>query len=133
MSKKPGLSIQRIRQYEAIQSQLEVLHEEIVKLAKKSPDAPINRFKVEIVNEKLRGANELLEGIHKPFASFVEFDVAGLPTASDVSVVLAQYLNSLEGWRSANVESRDYVWYWATDEGSYRAARPTRFRTSEET
>lgn len=121
-----------VETYEQVRSHLEALNEELAALAKKTPDSPLNRFKTQIVNERLRVANTFLTGIHKPFESFKEFDEAELPTASDVVVVLSQYINSLEGWCSSNVIKVGYNWYWNTEEKDYPATKPTRFRRGRE-
>ncbi len=128
MSPKGSVSIEQVHRYEELQSHLAALATEVAALAKKAPDAPLNKFKIEIVNERLRGANTLLMGIHKPFETFETFDEVDLPSASDASMVISQYLNSLEGWRSANVVNVNHTWYWNTGSAQYRAQPPTRFR-----
>ncbi len=119
-----------IDRYEEVRSQMEQLHKEMGILAKSKPDSPINKFKLSIINEKLRAANAFLIDSFRPLADFVLFDDADLPTNSDVVLVLAQYLVGLEGWRSAHVEynKADFKWYWTT-EGSRKAEadRPTKF------
>ena len=121
----------QVQHYEQVRSQLDSLYSELSALAKKAPDAPINVFKLKIVNQRLEAANTLLVDIHKPFEDFSRFDEASLPTSSDVVLVLSQYLNSLEGWRSANVVKKDYDWVWNTKERDYRANAPSRFRPEE--
>ncbi len=121
--------------FEKTQSQVQALHEEMGALAKSKPDNPINKFKLKIINEKLKDANTLLTGEFKPFADFEIFDDADMPTSSDVVIILSQYLQCLEGWRSANVEYDDtnYRWYWKTDDGEMiKAQEPTRSRTRKE-
>ena len=76
--------------YEKVQSQIRQLYEEIKLLSNKKPDNPINKFKLNFINEKLKEANALLVGKHKPFAEFESFDDASLPTNSDV--YLSQYV-----------------------------------------
>ena len=117
--------------FEQVRSHLQKLYDELSGLSKKNPDSPLNRFKVGIVNERLRVANTFLSGIHKPFETFAEFDEAELVTASDVVVVLSQYLNSLEGWRSSNVVKVVLDWYWNTKPPHIRSVAPTRFRKDD--
>jgi hypothetical protein len=132
MSKRrASLTVEQVQGFEQVQSPIRSLFDEVSQLAKKAPDAPLNQFKVSIVNERLVAANAILAGIHRPFADFDRFDPNELPTASDAAVVLSQYLNSLEGWRSANVVIRNYNWYWDAP-GDYRADAPSRFKTREE-
>lgn len=126
--KSTSLSKADVERFEELQSHLAALSTEVSALTKKSPDGPMNRFKIGLVNERLRLANEFLKGIHRPFEGFQEFDETELPSASDVAVVISQYLNSLEGWRSYHVVKVGYSWYWNTPEGDLVADPPSRFR-----
>ncbi len=119
--------------YEKVQSQIEQLYKEITVLSKKSPDSAINKFKLKFINEKLKEANALLVGKHKPFADFETFDEDSLPSNSDVVLILSQYLDCLEGWRSANVFKEGFSWYWKLG-GSTRvsAQSPSRFSREDE-
>lgn len=113
--------------FERVQNQLSKLHEEIAVLSKSKPDNSLNAFKLKVVNERLRTANSLLVPPFKPFQDFDEFADDSLPTNSDVVVVLSQYLDALEGWRSANVVQGSYEWYWNTEPPlNLKADRPTR-------
>ena len=59
---------------------------------------------------------------YKPFPDFTEFDEEELPTNSDVSLVLSQYINCMESLREENISSKiQYTssgsvakigWYW---------------------
>ena len=116
--------------FQSVQSQLGQLYKEFSVLAKGKGDSAINPFKLSLVNEKLRRANTLLVGLFRPIADFELFSQDDLPTNSDVVVVLSQYLDGLEAWRSANVvEQSAYAWYWNTDDGSaIKTSEPSRFR-----
>jgi len=123
------MNLKDIDFYEKVQSQIERLYTEVSLLSKSKADNPINQFKLKFIDEKLKEANTLLVGTFKPFADFDTFDETSLPTNSDVVFILSQYLDCLEGWRSANVMEIDFQWYWKTD-GSERiqASPATRFR-----
>lgn len=118
-----------ISRFERLEAQLTQLHTEMGGLSKSKPDNLINGFKLRIVNELLGDANELLEQKYRPLVGFIIFDEAELPSNSDVLLVLGQYLEGLEAWRSAHVEfdQADFVWYWSV-KGSKRiqAKAPTR-------
>jgi len=102
-----------IDKFEKIEAQLKALHEEIELLSKKKPDDGINQFKLKLVNSLLVKANEILGTEYKPFSDFDIFDLNSIPTNSDVVMILAQYLNCMEKFRSDNIESNDYnVWTW---------------------
>lgn len=72
-------------------------------------------------------------GSTNPFADFETFDEDSLPTNSDVVLILSQYLDCLEGWRSDNVFKEGYNWYWKLG-GSTRfsAESPSRFSREDE-
>ncbi len=112
MAKKNRLKIKDVETFERLNQQLSQLHEDINALSKKSPDNPINKFKLAIINEKLSVANSLLSEDFMPIEGFTQFNEADLPSNSDVVLILSQYLEALEAWRSANIVyvSNDYFW-----------------------
>ncbi len=127
------LTRDQVEAYERTRGQFEALHVDFSNLAKKAADAPVNKLKIAIVNEKLRAANKLLKGPDRPLEGFCEFDEASLPTASDVVIVLSQYIDALEGWRSARVVYRDdWKWVWNTKERDYLSTSPSRFRKEDD-
>jgi hypothetical protein len=131
-SKAQKLTAQHINTFERVKYQIKQLHSDVSDLSKKSPDGPINKFKLELVNEKIRDANSLLADAFRPSQNFEEFDMDDLPSNSDVVLILSQYLDALEAWRSANVHSVGYDWYWKTDdETQIETAPPSRYRSSE--
>lgn len=117
----------RVHEYEKLKAQLTELLQEMSRLSVKHPDNPINKFKLSFINEKLTEANKLLQGIHKPMANFDSFEEDSLPTNSDVTIVLSQYLSCLEGWRCANIFKQGIEWFWKGTK--IRAEQPTRKST----
>jgi hypothetical protein len=120
--------------YETVQSQITQLYNELVVMAKSKPDNPINKFKLKIINEKLQHANTILTDAFKPLANFTLFDESDLPTNSDVVIVLSQYLDGLETWRSAHIEYNltDHQWYWAIEGKRTAVAQPpTKFKRKQ--
>src|SRR5688572_22225097 len=91
--------------FEKVRAQLQELHNEISVLSKSKPDNPINKFKLTFINDKLGEANCILKGEFKPFKDFTLFDVDELPTNSDVILILSQYLDCLEAFRSAHIHT----------------------------
>ncbi len=119
--------------FEKVQAQLGQLHKEMSALAKSKADNPVNKFKLKLMNQKLAEANTILVGGFAPFEDFETFPEEDLPSNSDVVMVLSQYLECLEGWRSANVvyNPSDYEWYWKTDDrSSIKSRQPSRFRVN---
>lgn len=118
--KKPITSLTRndVELYDKTRSQMDKLSQDFENLSKKTPDAPISKFKLNFVNEQLEAANKLLLDKFKPIKDFMLFDEALLPSNSDVLLVLNQYLTCLEKWRSSNVSfttdptTRSSAWTW---------------------
>ncbi len=80
-------------------------------LAKKSPDGATNAFKIKLVNATLEQCNSLLGDTHRPFKEFKTFNPDELPSNSDVTFILSQYIECAEKFRSDNI-MHDGVWYW---------------------
>jgi len=89
--------------FNKVYAQIEALHSEISLLSRKNPNDGVSKFKLQFINEALREANSILTDKQKPFANFSEFDEASIPTTSDVTLILAQYLGCLEGIRLDNI------------------------------
>lgn len=104
-----------IEKLEKLIGQLHGLHSEISQLAKKSPNDGLNKFKLNFVNKVLGSGNMLLEGQYKPFDDFEQFAEDDLPTNSDVTMILAQYMEQTERFRSDHVIHYDYEWRYVVD------------------
>ena len=72
-------------------------------IAKKSPNDALNKFKLNLINKVLKMANDVLGRGYLPFSDFTQFDGDDVPTTSDVTMVLAQYMEEAERYRSDNV------------------------------
>ncbi len=109
-----------INDFEKINAQLEGLHIEISALSKKSQNDTLNKFKLKFVNQTLKDANIILGNNYKPFNDFEEFNEDDMPTNSDVTLILSQYLSCMEKLRADNIISADHweghklvvSWYW---------------------
>jgi hypothetical protein len=104
-----------IEDLEKLIGQLGGLHSEISQLAKKSPNDGLNKFKLKLVNKVIASGNTLLGGRYKPFDDFSQFDDAELPTNSDVTMILAQYIEQTERFRSDHVIYREHKWQYVVD------------------
>jgi hypothetical protein len=80
---------------EKTQSQIKSLYEEIGLLSKKSPNMPLNKFKIRFINSIISDANKLLTEKNKPLKEFESFNEDDLPNNSDVVMILAQYLGTI--------------------------------------
>ena len=100
--------------FEKVTTQLANLHDEMSALAKKSPNDAINTFKLKFVNSALVECNELFGRRYRPFSEFEQFSSEDMPSNSDVTFILSQYLACAETLRAANVYLRG-GWYWDID------------------
>jgi hypothetical protein len=93
-----------VDKYQRVRSQLEAFHREFEGLAKKTPNGTLNPFKLKIVNQAIDDANGVLGKDFLPIRGFTQFTDEELPSHSDVSMVLAQYLEALEVLRCRNIK-----------------------------
>lgn len=99
-----------VRDLEKLIVQLQGMHIEISILAKKAPNDGLNLFKLKLVNNILFKGNSILTGYYKPHQDFATFDESSLPTNSDVTMVLALYIEQAERFRSNNMIHHEYTW-----------------------
>jgi hypothetical protein len=104
-----------IEDLEKLIGELDGLHAEISQLAKKSPNDGLNKFKLKLVNKVISGGNELLGARYKPFEDFSQFDDNDLPTNSDVAMILAQYIEQTERFRSDHVVNHAHTWQYVVN------------------
>lgn len=111
-------------------AQMEALHTEIASLSKKSPTDGVNKFKLKLINKVLEKANAGLKGKYKPFEDFEVFEEDDLPTNSDVTMILSQYLGCMEELRSANIQLYGGCWYWNIrgDRSDIRTSPPKKLK-----
>jgi len=96
-------------------TQIQSIYNEITALSKKKPNEAVNKFKLRFINQILENANQLLKGNHKPFADFEKFYEDEIPTTSDVTMIFAQYLESMEKLHSDNIIWGGDKWCWIID------------------
>jgi hypothetical protein len=113
---------------ERLIGQLQGLHKEVLQLGKKSPNDAVNAFKLKLINKVIQQGNEVLTGSYRPFADFSQFDSDDVPSVSDVSVILSQYLEQAERYRSDNVRYANGSWQYVVKgaPSGLRAAAPTK-------
>ena len=114
-----------VQKLEKLIGQMNGLHSELTLLAKKPNDA-LNLFKMKFVNKVLHDANEFLTGRYRPFDDFSQFTEDAMPTNSDVTLILTQYMEQIERFRSDNVTYTSFhKWvYMLNGEESKIEARP---------
>lgn len=114
-----------VRDLEKLIVQLQGVHIEISVLVKKAPNDGLNLFKLKLVNNILAKGNSILTGHYKALENFTTFDESALPTNSDVTMVLALYIEQAERFRSSNMVYSDYKWrYLVNGAGSQIEGSP---------
>ncbi len=108
------MKLTQIDELEKLIGQLDGLHSELAALAKKSPNDAVNSFKLRFVNDALTKCNEFLGRKYKPFEEFDQFNEDDVPSNSDVTLMLSQYMRSLEKYRSDNIYLDFGSWYYRT-------------------
>lgn len=113
------LTLSQVDELEKLTGQLESLHSELSALAKKSPNDAVNSFKLRFVNATLKGCNLLLGEKYKPFSDFEQLDSDEVPSNSDVTLIISQYLQAAEKFRSDNIVQEVMMgqWYYRTEKG----------------
>ncbi len=104
-----------VDEIEKLIGQLEGHHKELSSLAKKSPNDAVNGFKLKFVNSTLLSCNDLLSENYKPFIEFITFDIDDVPSNSDVTFIISQYMQAIEKMRSDNVFQEHGAWYYKID------------------
>jgi len=101
--------------FDKLEDQIAGMYSEIGLLSKKKPDGPINKFKLKLINKLLKDANILLGDQYIPFDDFQEFEEDNLPTASDVVMILSQYLKGMNKLRFDNTRYNSGRYYWVLE------------------
>ena len=110
------LSSKDMKSVRAVIAKLDGLYGEMSAAARKKSDAPVSKFQLGAINGILADANAVL-GERKPLANFVSFDADDLPVTGDVSMVAAQYVETLEVIRCENIDSfGGQRWYWRDED-----------------
>lgn len=102
--------------FEKLVAQLDGLYQEIAVLAKKSPHDAINEFKLQFINKALDNCNKFLGESYRPFGAFEVFLTDDMPTNSDVTFILSQYIECAEKFRADNINNVYQDWYWEVDD-----------------
>lgn len=117
-----------VERLEKLVGQLQGLYAEIGALAKKSPNDAVNPFKLKFINRVLAMGNEVLGDRYKPFEEFDQFDSDDAPSTSDATMVISQYMEEAERFRSDNVMFYGGVWKYIVngEPSEIRSGPPTK-------
>lgn len=102
--------------FEKLMAQLNGLHQELSLLAKKSPSDAVNKFKLNFINNVLQQCNALLGEKNRPFPDFEVFSIDEIPSTSDVTFIISQYIECAEKYRADNIRNKSGWWYWKLDD-----------------
>lgn len=93
-------------------AKLDGLYGEMTAAVKRKADAPVTAFQLKLINGIITDANAVL-GDRKPLSKFTEFEEDDLPVTGDISMVIAQYVETFEAIRCENIESIGTGrWFW---------------------
>lgn len=104
---------------EKSRKQLQALYTELHPYALKKPHDTVTKFKLNVVNSLLGIIDNLIGQENLPIAGFSFFDEDSMPNISDISLVLNQYIQALEIFRSRNIEldnEDENIWIYKTDD-----------------
>ncbi len=102
--------------FEKLVAQLNGFYQELSILVKKSQNDAVNLFKLKFINGVLRQCNDLLGENYRPFPDFEVFSSDDLPSNSDVTFIISQYIECAEKFRADNIKQAGIWWIWDLDE-----------------
>src|SRR5258708_17953543 len=100
-----------VKEFTKMAAQFDALHQEATASSKKHPDKPVSKFKVDLANSVLESARKVL-GTSAPTLDFEKFNTDDLPTNSDLSFVVTQFVECAEKVKAQNIKRFNGVWYW---------------------
>ena len=116
-----SLSSTEINKTRSVIAKLDGLHTEMTAAVKRKADAPVTSFQLKLINGVLSEANILLKS-DLPLPGFTQFDADDLPTASDVSMVVGQYVEVFEKIRCENIQTYGSRWVWKDEDKTVTVA-----------
>ncbi len=120
----------QVDELEKLIGQLESLHSELTALAKKSPNDAVNKFKLRFVNASLDNCNKLLGQRYRPFNDFEQFDIDEVPSNSDLTFIISQYMPAMEKFRADNITTGSHGWQYDIEDSDekIRTSAPAKLR-----
>lgn len=115
--------------FEKLKAQLDGIYQELSLLAKRSPNDGVNPFKLKFINDILVQCNHLLGEKYRPFPEFEIFSLDDVPSNSDATFIVAQYIECAEELRCDNINQVYNKWFWNVDGGTeIRTAPPSKLK-----
>ena len=107
-----GLSAHQIDELRSVIANLDGLQAEIAAAVKRKAGEPVTGFQLGVINGVIKKANGLL-GSDRPIAGFEAFDPNDIPVASDVAMVVSQYVEAFEKVRCEQIAIYNHRWVWS--------------------
>jgi hypothetical protein len=114
----------QVDELERLIGQLGGLHTEMSVLLKKSTTDAVNDFKLGLINAVLQRCNELFGKKFRPFEDFEQFQRDNVPSNSDATFILSQYMQAAEKFRADHI-TQDALGRW-----SYETPNGEKIRTA---
>jgi hypothetical protein len=106
------MKLKQVEKLEKVSGKMDGLHKEMGALTRKSPNDGVNKFKLKFINATVAEANTVLGDEYKPFKEFDQFDSDDLPSNSDVTFIIGQYIEELERKRADNLKRESGLWIY---------------------
>jgi hypothetical protein len=118
---------------EKVSGQMEGIHGEIGVLNKKSPNDGVNKFKLKLINAAVGEANAVLGKKYKPYDDFDKFEEDDLPSNSDVTFIVGQYIEALERKRADSIKQEQGRWVYILSDSAepIRTAAPKKLASKK--
>jgi hypothetical protein len=118
--------------FEKLVAQLDGFYQDLSVLVKKNQNDAVNAFKLNLINNVLQQCNILLGNKYRPFPDFETFSLDAVPSNSDVTFIISQYIECAEKFRSDHIHNTNVYrneWYWQLDDDKeLRTAPPKKIK-----
>lgn len=120
--------------FEKLTVQLDGLYHELSILARKTPNDAVNTFKLSFINDILAQCNSFFGEKYRPFAGFEVFSADELPSNSDATFIISQYIECAEKFRADHIKNDGIQgWSWQIDDNGPRisTSRPKKLNPKD--
>lgn len=112
IEEKPCTTTEKAQTHDNMTPLLDAMFIEFKELSKKKPDSPVSKSKIKIVNRLLERVRLILsDEVSLDFLDLLDED--DLPQASDVTLVLSQYVAAMSAFRKKYFgwDGRESRWF----------------------
>lgn len=109
---KPSTTIEKSKTHDTMMPLLKAMFSEFKELSKKKPDAAVSKSKIKIVNRLLKKIRNVLED--EESIDFLDvLDEDDVPQASDVTLILSQYVASMSAFHEKyyGYNGLEHAWF----------------------